>query len=242
MNCLRTRLVPRSAVGPLLPFAVVRFRLASVQRGRRCPVGTHAVAVSASLRLRCGARPSVASQNSLRSLRSLRSDSCDESVHEARCARRLKACAPRRHRNRPHRAPPAALNRRCFSQRTTPAALQRRARTGHAAPLRRREAQGSWPRAQREASTDSSRLFERSERSERSEFRDGATRPRIAGQSARSVDRRGEASLPVRARLCHPGLGARSRRRRTTATGRKRTLAEPQRLIPRGSRGARWSN
>jgi len=101
MNCLRTRLVPRSAVGPLLPFAVVRFRLASVQRGRRCPVGTHAVAVGAARRLRCGARPSVASQNSLRELRSLGSNSCDESVHEARCACRQKTCAARRHRNRP---------------------------------------------------------------------------------------------------------------------------------------------
>ena len=230
----------QSAFGPLVPFAFVRFRVASGWRGRRCPAGTHAVAVSASLRLRCGARPSLASQNSLRSLRSLRSDSCDESVYEARCARRLKACAPRRHRNRAHRAPPAALYRLSFSWRETPAAPQRRARTGHAAPLRRREAQGSRPRAQRESSTDSSRLFERSERSERSEFRDGATRPSIAGKSERSVDRRGEASLPVRARLCHPGRGAQGRRTRTAATDRNQTFRHP-RPLPRGPREARWT-
>ncbi len=62
----------------------------------------------AALRLRCGARPGVAPHNSLRSLRSLRSDRCGESDHEARCARRPQACAPRRPRNRPCRVPPAA--------------------------------------------------------------------------------------------------------------------------------------
>ena len=112
----RLRSGPMTASGPLLPFAVVRFRVGSEWRGRRCPVGTHAVAVSASLRIRCGARPSVASQNSLRSLRSLGSKSCDESDHEARCARRPRACAPRRHRNRPRRAAPAAQNRWCAAQ------------------------------------------------------------------------------------------------------------------------------
>ena len=46
---------------------------ASLRRSARC-----------AGRLRCGARSSVASQNSLRSLRSLRSNNCDESDHEAR--------------------------------------------------------------------------------------------------------------------------------------------------------------
>ena len=46
-------------------------------------------------RLPCGARPGVASRNSLRSLRSLRSDNRDESDDEARCARRPLGCAPR---------------------------------------------------------------------------------------------------------------------------------------------------
>ena len=39
------------------------------RRGGRCPVWAHAVAVSASLRLRCDARSTVAPQNSLRELK-----------------------------------------------------------------------------------------------------------------------------------------------------------------------------
>jgi hypothetical protein len=76
--------------------------------GRRCPAAAQTVAVFASLRLRCDARPEVASQNSLCSLRSRRSDNRDESVYEARFARRPQACASRRHRQRRRRAPPAA--------------------------------------------------------------------------------------------------------------------------------------
>jgi len=80
--------------------------------------------------------------------------------------------------------------------------LQRRVRAGCGAPLERREAQGSWPRAQRASSTDPSRLFERNERSECSEFGDVATRPSIAGQSVRSDDRSSESLRPARTRLC----------------------------------------
>ena len=91
-------------------------------------------------------RPEVAPQNSLSSLRSHRSNSRGESDVDARCARRPQdwPCRPRRsrrtgrspgensppdcsspgspsrrHRNRPHRAPPAALNRRWFSSGRT---------------------------------------------------------------------------------------------------------------------------
>ncbi len=218
-----------SAFGPSPPFACVGSCVAPARRGRRCPAGAHAVAVGAARRLRCGARPSVASQNSLRSLRSLRSDNCDESVYEARCARRLEPSAPRRHRNRPRRAPPAALQRSWSLPQTPPASQQRRVRAGRAAPLGRREGepggkrsggplapcerpgllarrglqgQGSRPRAKRESSTDSSRMSERSERSERSEFCDGATRPSIAGKSERSEDRPSEAKRPGRTCLC----------------------------------------
>ena len=187
-------------------------------------------------------RPSVASQNSMRSLRSLRSDNCDESVHEARCARRLKSCAPRRHTNRPHRAPPAALQRRGCLARRALAHPQRRARTGRAAPVERREAQGSWPRAKRESSSDSSQLFERSERSERSEFCDGAARPSIAGKPERSAGRSSEAEWPVRARLCRSDWRMRGRRQRTTATGRKQMCRPQPCFVRRGSRDARWSN
>jgi len=213
----------RSAFGPLLPFAEVRFRGASARRDRRCPARAHAVAVGAARRLHCDARPGVASQNSLRSLRSLRSNIRDESVYEARCARRPQACASRRHTNRPRRAPPAAQGSGRFFWRTTPACQQRRVRAGRGAPVGRREAQGSWPRAQREASTDSSRMFERSERSERSEFCDGATRPSIAGQSARSGDRSSGASRHARTRLCRAG-GAPHGSHSRAATGRKQPL------------------
>ncbi len=178
----------------------------SALRGRRHPVGAHAVAVGAARRLHCDARPGVASRNSLCSLRSRRSDNRDESDDEARCARRPQACASRRHRNRPHRVPPAAkLGLACFRRRAT-TVPQRRVWAGCFAPSRCREAQGSWPRAQRASSTDSARLFECSERSERSEFRDAATRPSIAGQSQRSGDHLDEALQPAQTRLCRASL------------------------------------
>ena len=104
---------------------------ASARRGRRCPARAHAGAVGAARRLRCGARPGVASHNSLRSLRSLRSNRCAESVHEARCARRPQSCAPRRPRNRPRRAPPAATwNQSWCLQEEPPLVQQRRVRAG----------------------------------------------------------------------------------------------------------------
>ena len=111
----------------------------AARRCRRHPAATHAVAVGAARRLHCDARPGVASQNSLRSLRSLRSDSRDESVDEARCARRPQACASRRHRNRPRRVPPAARQQGGCSRRKPQPYPQRRARAGRSAPLRRRE-------------------------------------------------------------------------------------------------------
>jgi hypothetical protein len=198
------------------------------RRGRRCPAGAHAVAVSASLRLPCGAHLAVASPNSLCSLRSFRSNNGAESVHEARCARRPRGCGlagragpegpaarqartvhrtvrvrarPRRPRVSPHRAPPAALNQwRWFDEhlhRSSKGACGQVA----ARLLERREAQGLRPRAQRASLSDSSPLFERRERSERSEFGDGAARPRIAGKSPRSGDRSSEAPQPARKRL-----------------------------------------
>ena len=156
------------------------------RRARRCPPGAHTGAVGAARRLRCSARSSVALQHSLRSLRSLRSDNCNESDNEARCARRLKTCAPRRPTSRPRRAAPGALLRRCLLPHMPPAVQQRRVRAGWGAPGRRRAAQGSWPRAQRASLTDSAQLFERSERSERSEFRAGP-RTREAQGSRRAA-------------------------------------------------------
>ena len=90
----------------------------AARRGGRCPAALAGGAVFAARRLRSGPgqrpgpspgtnspqdclcpgsvhRPAGARQNSLRSLRELRSNSCRESVHEARCARRPQPCAPR---------------------------------------------------------------------------------------------------------------------------------------------------
>ena len=97
------------SIRPSLTFGRPLCMRAPARRGRRYPQGAHAVAVSATLRLRCAARSGVAPLNSLRSLRSLRSNRRGESVLEARCARRPQSCAARRHRNRPLRVAPAAL-------------------------------------------------------------------------------------------------------------------------------------
>jgi len=163
------------AVGPLLPFAEVRFGTTSACRGRRSPARAHAVAVAAARRLHCAARSGVASLNSLRSLRSLRSNKRDESVYEARAAH---TPTPALRCSSPPKSPEPGcacrdLHRRGCSSKALPRWLQRRVRAGCGAPLKRRGAQGSWPRAQRAPTTDSSRLFERRERSERSELSDG---------------------------------------------------------------------
>ncbi len=248
-------------------------------------------------RLPCGARPGVASRNSLRSLRSLRSHTRDENDDEARCARRplgwpcrprwasgpaarqaqtvhwtvcVRGSPPRRPRVSPRQAAAGATLRfwcsvfrapgsgpRTSDARTLQTCPQRRVRPGRSAPLVRREAQGLRPRAQRDSSTDSSRLSERRERSERSEFRDAAARPSIAGQSgaaptapvkrcglgarvfaATKVERH---AAPVRNRQppqaasTAAGIaGAEARQRGAigspelmSATGRKRPLAQP---------------
>ncbi len=113
-------------------------------------------------------------------------------------------------------------------------------RRSAARSLGRREAQGSWPRAKRESSTDSSQLSERSERSERSEFCDGAARPSIAGQSARSADRPSQALRAARTRLCRTDVHAQSGR----FNGRQWAECRPSYLISisrRRARQARWS-
>ena len=147
--------------------------VACARRGRRYPPGAHASAVGPAGRLRCAARSGLAPPNSLRSLRSLRSDIGGESVDEARCARRARPCAARRLRNRPWRVPPAAPPVSWFAGSQTQ--LRRRpVRAGAGAHGRRREAQGLRPRAYpRASSTNSSPMFERRERSERSELGDG---------------------------------------------------------------------
>ena len=213
-----------SARGPVLPFVNVRSCTASARRGKGCPPGAHAVAVGAAHRLHCAARSGVAPLNSLRSLRSLRSNRRGESVDEARAARAptpaLRCSSPPK--SRPAGSPCREVHGYCCSRQTPPRWLQRRARAGRSAPRRRREAQGSWPRAQRASRTVSSRLFERRERSERSELSDVAMRPSIAGESQLRCDRRGEALRPARARLCRTYRGI-QRGQSKAASGRLRT-------------------
>ena len=100
---------------------------------------------------------------------------------------RVRGSPPRRPRDRPRRAAPGATLRLWYSVFQTPGtpnpSPQRRVGAGRSAPLERREAQGLRPSAQRCSSSCSSRLSERRERGERSEFRDVGARPRIAGQS-----------------------------------------------------------
>ena len=71
------------------------------------------------------------SQNSLRELRSLRSNNCDETEHEARCARGPRALRFSASHRRPGSGPPAALSglgawrRRKLRSRREPAVLRR---------------------------------------------------------------------------------------------------------------------
>jgi hypothetical protein len=175
----------RTAFGPLLPFASGCSLATSSRRGRRYPPGAHAGAVGAwRHRLHCDARSGLAPHNSLRSLRSLRSDRCGESVHQAR----WRAPSPALRFSSPQKSPlPGTacreVHRLWRSSIGTPRCWQqRRVRAGRSAHGRRREAQGSWPRAYPRAScSDLSHLSERRERSERSELcdrpRDRCTEP-----------------------------------------------------------------
>jgi hypothetical protein len=224
-------------------FAKVRFRVSSARRGRRYPPGAHAGAVGAARRLHCDARSAVAPQNSLRSLRSLRSDNCGESVHEARCARRLRPCAfgygshalraydpspqlrCRRPTNRPHRVPPAASSTTVFLDERNHRVRKGAGGWPAARLLRSREAQGLRPRAQRASSSDSSQLFERSERSSRSEFCDGpqdrASQGTLAQRGQATKRRRPPARAFARAAL------RTHRRRRESPTGREPKVVFP---------------
>jgi hypothetical protein len=212
-----------AARGPMRLFAKGCSCAASARRGKGSPPVAHAVAVSASLRLHCAARSGVAPPNSLRSLRSLRSNNRGESVHEARAARAptpaLRCSSPPN--SRPTGSPCREVHGRWCSLPVLQPWLQRRVRAGRGAPLRRRGAQGSWPRAQRASTTDSSRLFERRERSERSELSDGPRDrapqgSRSAAETA-SAKRRGLPACAF-ARADRDTQSGRSK----TATGRQR--------------------
>ena len=127
-----------------------RRRAASSRRGRRVPGrGSYCGGLRfAPTPLRCSAwgrrrRTRCAPR------RALRSNSCDESVYEARKRARPQAEHRSRHRNRPRRVPPAARQTWWACDRRAPTmSLQSRVRAGRGASLR-----GawvcliSWPRA-----------------------------------------------------------------------------------------------
>ena len=197
----------------MLPMTVER-------RGRRYPLGAHGGAVVAARRLHCGARPGVVSPNSLRSLRSLRSNR----RRQVRQRSALRAPTPVLRSSSPHKSPPAGTACREVNPwwhaphdqlPTRPRCLG----AGCGAPLRRRGAQGSWPRAQRVRDLTCRRLFERSERSERSEFGDGprdrapeGSRP--AGPTAEAKRR----SPPTGALAAHATNNAHAANRHATAS------------------------
>ncbi len=170
---------------------------------------------------------SIAALTTLRQLRRVRSRSA------------LRAPTEGLRSSSPQKSPPPGTARRAapvcgFRREHHQCVPQRRVRAGCSAPLGRRAAQGSRPRAQRESSTDSSQLFERSERSDRSEFCDGAARPSSAGKSERSADRTSEALRPARTRLCRATLRPRGGRSATCARHRgKRLWAPASRVVLR---------
>lgn len=155
-------------------------------RARGHPPWAHAGSVGAALphRLRCAAQPGRARQNSLRGLRLLRSNSCRESVRDARA----EACASP---GPALLAAPEIAHAGCLLPRPAPPVARpyeghRRWRKGAcgqpAARLcaaEKRRVRG--PRAQRASTSDSRRVFERSGRRPRSEFRRGPSDPSIAG-------------------------------------------------------------
>ena len=216
MTLARCQSVHPTTFDPLRLFRVDCFLAVSARRGRRYPAGAHAGAVGGyadcaavlGLRSRCRTRYVRFAQ--------LRSNSGNESVYEARFACRPQSSAPRRPRNRPCRVPPAALStfgvcdkeqeparatQLCWLfHRTPPTFAQRCVWVGRSAPLRRRGAEGLRPRAQRAQALTRRRCLSAAERSERSEFGDGAARLSTAAQSAYPPTAEAKRSgLPARA-------------------------------------------
>ena len=169
-------------------------------------------AVSASLRLPCGARAPGPRPNSLRSLRSLRSDTGRESVHEARCARGQKPCAPRRLPRTPAAAPPRLCRDSGGGQPPNTASVASRQAVCGGGSLWGGEERRAWGRrAQRAATSDSLNVSERSERSERSEFgRESDDEARCArGQKPCAPRRLPRTPAAAPPRLCRDSGGSR---------------------------------
>ena len=245
-RCLIRATVP----GPLRPFAGDRLVPRSARRGRGHPAAAHAVAVGASLRLHCGARSEVAPPNSLRSLRSLRSDKrrrvSSRSALRAPTSN-LRSSSPQKSPPpgtpcrsgsvgvlRPNTTDVAA-KARPGRLRSASEAPSRRARTGtvlRTVPAWRaagppgpvRPARPGLVARARSAHQQLTcrRLFERSERSERSEFGDGP-RDRAAQGSRRAAPTAEAKRSSLPGRDFAAPAAARKSARRTAATGRKPT-------------------
>ena len=161
-------------------------------------------AVVPAARLPCAARSCGPPQNSLRSLRSLRSDSCGESVVDARFAR----CPQALRCSAPHTpaAPPAPRLRAGSTEPRRPLDTQLGSRSAGASPgcgllARAEQRRACSPRAQRASTTDLPQLLERSERSERSEFC-GGLQDRAAQGTCRAAAGACVCPRPGHARRC----------------------------------------
>jgi hypothetical protein len=144
------------------------------RRVRRYPPWAQGVAVSASLRLRSGARFGLGHLTRFVHFVHYAQTRSGKSVHDVRFAHRAQSSAPRRPALSPQRVPPAALpsGSQCLGEVRQP---RHKAAAGQA-PARicgaeDRRIRGRARSAPREHSCRC--MFERSERSERSEFSDG---------------------------------------------------------------------
>jgi hypothetical protein len=171
------------------------------RRRRRHPAGAHGGAVCASLRLHCGARSEVARPtHCAHFVRCVQTTAASRSTKRAD-ARRPRPCAPRRPTNRPRRVPPAARATVCVLRANT-TDMSAKACPGGLRSACEAPSSAGLVACARSALRQLTcrRLFEGSERSERSELGDG---PRDrAAQGSRSEAQAAEpkrSSLPGRA-------------------------------------------
>jgi hypothetical protein len=176
------------------------------RRVRRCPLWAHGVAVSASLRLRCGARFGLGHLTHSTPFGRYAQTRSGKSVHEVRFAHRAQDCASRRPTVSPQRAPPAAQapGPQCFGAVRQPI---HKAAAGQA-PVRicgaeHRRVRGRVRSTLREHSCRC--MSERNDRREWSEFSDGhePEKRRAAGAKRRPPHLRAGA-CPAAALPCKP--------------------------------------
>ncbi len=237
-NAAAARVIRRTGFGPLRLFVGDRFLVASAsaRRGRRYPAGAHAGAVGGYAD--CTALLGLAARRQTRFVRCAHyaQTSGDKSVHE-RAARGAASPAllvapeiapagyrlPRCHRwglSRRARTPSANATALASPANTTNASTKARPGRPEGASEALRSA-GLVARARSALRGLTCRhLFERSERSERSEFGDGPRDRAPEGSRRYPADRRSEALRPAWVRLCRTNRST-YRDRSRTATGRE---------------------